>query len=494
VTELCPVGALTSTPYRFEARPWEIQNVPTVCGLCPVGCNVSATTREGRVKRILSRNHPEVDEGWLCDKGRFAFGHLHAADRITAPLRKAGPRRFDALDWDDALDAVEGALRAGGNSTVTALSGGETVEEAYGLAKMLRHGLDANAAVLSEEIPDGLDAFRAPLSALREAKTIAVLSETPVVERAPIVELWLKAARRAGAKITYDTPDGAVDALVTDHPETAETVHATNVYFLPLTPNGRGVADAWSAAGDGEPVDVKPRLIVISGDEAALDPGVRAMAAEAETVIGIGLFETSFRGVADLVLPGTSYLERDGTTVNLEGRLQRQRRAVFAPVPDVLAWLSKLAERFGVELSPYASVVFDEIGPRCFGGISYADIGERASLPPRAETPRPPGRGTRHEPDSVVSGLRLATYKPLFSGPAVERTPHLQFQRPEGEVQISREDARNRRIRNGQTVTVSSNGTAVELRVRIARDLAAGSVRIADVDAGDLHVEVEVKP
>src|SRR5256712_9548806 len=75
VIELCPVGALTSTQYRFEARPWEIQNVPTVCGLCPVGCNVSATTREGKVKRILSRNHPEVDEGWLCDKGRFAFPH-----------------------------------------------------------------------------------------------------------------------------------------------------------------------------------------------------------------------------------------------------------------------------------------------------------------------------------------------------------------------------------------------------------------------------------
>ena len=93
VIELCPVGALTSTQYRFEARPWEIQNVPTVCGLCPVGCNVSATTREGKVKRMLSRNHPEVDEGWLCDKGRFAFTHLYAADRIADPLRRRQPER-----------------------------------------------------------------------------------------------------------------------------------------------------------------------------------------------------------------------------------------------------------------------------------------------------------------------------------------------------------------------------------------------------------------
>ena len=65
---------------------------------------------------------------------------------------------------------------------------------------------------------------------------------------------------------------------------------------------------------------------------------------DADAVIGIGMFEESFRGLADLVLPWTSYLERDGTTINLEGRLQRQRRAVLAPCPDVLAWISKLAD------------------------------------------------------------------------------------------------------------------------------------------------------
>src|SRR5205807_9897125 len=137
---------------------------------------------------------------------------------------------------------------------------------------------------------------------------------------------------------------------------------------------GHGVTDAWSAAGDGEPVDAKPRLVVISGDEAALAASVRAVAAEADVVIGIGMFEDSFRGVADLVLPGTSYLERDGTTVNLEGRLQRQRRAVIAPCPDELAWIAKLAERFGAELSPHASLVFDEVSERCYAGIAFAAI------------------------------------------------------------------------------------------------------------------------
>jgi len=490
VTELCPVGALTSTQYRFEARPWEIQNVPTVCGLCPVGCNISATTREGKVKRVLSRNHPEVDEGWLCDKGRFAYAHLQARDRITAPIVKAGPRRFEQVSWEDALDAAESTLRAGGSSTVTALSGGESVEEAYALAKLLRRGLGANEAVLPEEVPDGFDGYRAPLSALRDAKSIAVLCDEPVIERAPVVDLWLRSARRKGATITYGVPAGDVEALVTDH--AGPRYGATNVYYLPRTPNGRGVTDAWSAAGDGEPVDEKPRLLVISGDEAATDPSVRAMAAEADFVLGIGMFESSFRGIADLVLPGTSYLERDGTTVNLEGRLQRQRRAVIAPVPDVTMFISKLAERFGLEVSPHVSVLFDELAARCFGGIAFADVGERAELPPRAaqqDVDKVPGTSV---PDT--GGLRLVAYRPLFSGAAVERTPELEFQKPDAEIQLSRDDAKARGIKNGQTVTVSSNGTSVELRARIAKDVQAGVVRVARDHARDLHAFVEVKP
>ena len=489
VTELCPVGALTSTQYRFEARPWEIQNVPTVCGLCPVGCNISATTREGKVKRILSRNHPEVDEGWLCDKGRFAYAHLHARDRITAPVVKAGPRRFEQIAWEDALDAAESTLRAGGASTVTALSGGESVEEAYALARLLRQGLGANEAVLPEEVPDGFDAYRAPLSALRDAKTIAVVCDEPVVERAPVVDLWLRSARRKGATITYGVPDGDVDALVTDRPGPRHG--AKNVYYLPRTPNGRGVTDAWSAAGDGEPVDEKPRLLVILGDEAAMDPAVRALAADAEFVLGIGMFEDSFRGIADLVLPGTSYLERDGTTVNLEGRLQRQRRTVMAPVPDPTMWIAKLAERFDVEVSPHVSVLFDEVAAKCFGGIAFGDVGERAELPPRADEVSDTFKVS--DTGAGAAGLRLVAYRPLFSGAAVERTPELDFQRPDAEIQLSREDAKARGIRSGQAVTVSSNGTSVELRARVARDVQAGVVRVPRDHAGDLHATVEVK-
>ena len=195
--------------------------------------------------------------------------------------------------------------------------------------------------------------------------------------------------------------------------------------------------------------------------------------------------------LADLVLPGTSYLERDGTTVNLEGRLQRQRRAVIAPCPDELAWIAKLAERFGVSLSPHASVVFEEISPRCYGGISFGEVGERAPLPARVTRTHtvesPPAK-----PLARGKGLRLLTFKPLFSGPAVERTPELDFQRRDGEVELSPGDARKRQIGTGDEVTVTSNGTSLKLRARIARDLPPGTVRIPRDDASGLHELVEV--
>ncbi|MGA8365617.1 MAG: 2Fe-2S iron-sulfur cluster-binding protein, partial [Solirubrobacteraceae bacterium] len=78
IVELCPVGALTSRPYRFRARPWDVEDAGSVCTLCPAQCNVTLTVRDERVLRVLSREHGEVDDGWLCDRGRFAYPALGA--------------------------------------------------------------------------------------------------------------------------------------------------------------------------------------------------------------------------------------------------------------------------------------------------------------------------------------------------------------------------------------------------------------------------------
>jgi NADH-quinone oxidoreductase subunit G len=201
------------------------------------------------------------------------------------------------------------------------------------------------------------------------------------------------------------------------------------------------------------------------------------------------MFQGLAAGWADLVLPGTSYLERDGTYVNLEGRVQRLRRTVIPPVPDELAWISRLAERFGVEVSPYPSLVFEEVSAIAFGGIPFGDIGERAPLPAATgvtapiEIPAEPGDN---------GGLRLVRYRPLFSGPAVERVRELDFQRPQPEVELSEQDGRARGIRNGEEITIQSNGNSVRLRARLSRELRPGVVRVSEEFAGDLKPTVEI--
>jgi len=514
VTELCPVGALLPTQYRFEARPWEIVDVPTICGLCPVGCNVNATMREGKVKRILSRNHPEIDEGWICDKGRFSFPHLYADDRIVEPVKRIRRRGFEQVSWEDALDTAEQLLRNARGRIVTALSGSETVEQAFALGALLRRGLDSHQAMLPEEISGALDAYRLPLAAIREADLVVVLGDVPVAERAPVVDLWIKAARRRGARVLDDVdediartaervvlvwsgPGGRGGGTVAHLAEQLGLGHRAGcgAFYLPETPNGRGVADAWAACCDEEGASPDPiGLLVVSGDEAAGDDNVRALAEQAEAVIVISMFHDLATGWADLVLPGTSALERDGTFVNLEGRLQRLRRTGTPPFPDELEWISQLAARFGVELSPFAAVVFAEVSERCYGGLSFGEVGERAPLRvyPEAQEhvvdaalPEPHPKPRRDE-------IRLVAYRPLFSGAAVEHVAELQFQRPPPELELSPEEARARGFATGDLVTVGSNGNAVTLPVRVDRRLRAGIARIPLEHANGLQGVVRI--
>jgi NADH-quinone oxidoreductase subunit G len=518
VLELCPVGALTSTTYRFRARPWEIQNVPTTCGLCSVGCNTWATTREGKVQRILSRNHPEVDEGWLCDKGRFAYAHLRAEDRITAPRRRVRRRGFEPISWEQAVDEAEGGLKEAGGPVVVAFSGGETVEEATALSRLVREGLGGGGAILPDTFHPALDRFRAPISAIRDADVCLAFGDEPVVERAPVLDLWLRAARRGGAEVITLSPAGSVAlqpgsaswaaaqlraespapelrdakrsmeeaqrvAILWSENDPTGGAHAlalaeslgnkASVYLIPRTPNGRGVASAWGDPGtvpDGE-----IGALIVSGDEAAGSPAVRELAERARFVLTTAMFESEGTLWSHLVVPGTSYLERDGTTVNLEGRPQRQRRAVAPPNEDELVFFAMLAGRFGVEIDPWPGML-----PEDHAGLPEPEAVEDTVRPPKASAPK------------GGKGLSLVRYRSLFSGPAVERVEQLRFQRPVAEVELSFEDASKRGIESGAEVTVQSNGTSRALRARVNRRLRAGVVRIPSEHAEGLHDRVEV--
>src|SRR5437762_6296287 len=136
IIELCPVGALTSRPYRFRARPWDIESAGSLCTLCPAQCNVSFTVRDDRVMRVMARQHNEVDDGWLCDKGRFAYQAIPVDERVTAPLLRDGGE-LRPVSWDRALEEAAAGLRRA-KSSVRALAGGDaTNEEGFLLRRLL---------------------------------------------------------------------------------------------------------------------------------------------------------------------------------------------------------------------------------------------------------------------------------------------------------------------------------------------------------------------
>ena len=380
----------------------------------------------------------------------------------------------------------------------------------------MRQGLGSHHAVLPEEVSDGLDAYRLPLSAIRDAQTVVVLGDVPLAESAPIVDLWVRAARRNGATIVHSADDPAVSSadrvvLIWSGPggrggarvgALAEQLglagkDGCGAFYIPKTPNGRGVADAWAACSDEEPASEPDSigLLLVSGDEAAGDPNVRALAEHADAVIVVSMFMGLAAGWADLVLPGSSYLERDGTYVNLEGRLQRLRQAATPPGPSELEWISQLGARFGVEIPAYASSVFAELSERCYGGLSFSEVGERAPLRVYAEAPEHVEAPPVPEAEAPAGdGLQLVAYTPLFSGPAVERVPELQFQRPPAEVTLARSYATAKGIANGDLVTVSSNGTSIELRAKLSNELREGVALIADEHTQDLRGSISIAP
>ena len=136
------MGALTSTAYRFRARPWDIEGAGTVCTLCPSQCNVELTIRDdAKVVRVLARDNEEVDDGWLCDKGRFGYQSFGAPERITTPLvrdrRRSCARRAGSARWRRR----QPRSKRSGEDTVARVGGQATNEEGFLVQHLLRKGL-----------------------------------------------------------------------------------------------------------------------------------------------------------------------------------------------------------------------------------------------------------------------------------------------------------------------------------------------------------------
>ncbi len=209
IVELCPVGALTSRAYRFRARPWDIEDSGTVCTLCPAQCNVTLTVRDERVLRVLARQNPEVDDGWLCDRGRFAYPRLGGDERVTEPLLRDGGE-LRPVSWERALTEAAAALKRAGAHTGALAGGGTTNEEGLLLARLLRevlHSPHLDSRTAGGTLPLELQrelaepALQAKVSDLEFAHAVLLLDCEPIADAA-ILDLRLrKGVRRHGMKL-----------------------------------------------------------------------------------------------------------------------------------------------------------------------------------------------------------------------------------------------------------------------------------------------------
>jgi NADH-quinone oxidoreductase subunit G len=391
IVDICPVGALTSIPYRFVARPWDVTNTPSICGLCPVGCNTELTTRDGELKRVSGRDDPNfaVEEGWLCDKGRWGFDAATSADRLTkAVIRESTGDRTAELD--DALPAVASLLR--GRRVGILLGGTATLEEAGIALDLAAAGTFGDAVVARLGIPAaGLRELRAVAAAdlgdLDAADLVVVIGGDPGSQQ-PVTELRIRKAKRFGATVIgcgsrphslevlgefrRTAPAGLADAIRALAPQVAQANTPIVLWderdlaadpaaaaalgellgaherarqiALGADVNGRGL-EALGVPAHGLFEAVRDQtvgaLVLVQADPlGAPGRGEWAEALEGFTgpVIAIATHASPTTARADVVLAALTMWEQEGTLVSMTGRAQRLRPGAAGPAGAAAGW------------------------------------------------------------------------------------------------------------------------------------------------------------
>ena len=214
-TDICPVGALTTSDFRFGARPWEMKTAASVCTHCPVGCNLALNVRREHktggdfvVKRVLPRQNEAVNEIWICDKGRFAHHYASSQERLTQPLVRVNGE-LQPVEWDQALEAAADQIKAAGSDLLTVASGRITNEDLFNLRSLSDH-LGGSTALYSDMAGGDLVAQvgvgqGTNLSDLGEGSTIFVIA-SDLEEEAPIFWLRVKQAAERGAILIVANP------------------------------------------------------------------------------------------------------------------------------------------------------------------------------------------------------------------------------------------------------------------------------------------------
>jgi NADH-quinone oxidoreductase subunit G len=374
VVDLCPVGALVSKPYSFEARPWELRKVPGIDVMDAVGTNVRFDHRFREVMRALPRNNDDVNEEWASDKTRHAVDGL-VRNRLDRPwVRKGG--KLQPASWEEAFAAIAKALKGASADQVAALAGDlQDLESMFALKKLL----NAYGSTLHESRVDGARFDVSTPAAYRFNSTIAGIETAPAILlvgsnprwEAPLVNTRIRKAVKAGAKVfrigppvdlTYPVTDLGDDlGLLGKLPQEVTDVFAGKENAAVIVGMGALAADGAfegaqaAAAALGATFNL---LHTAASRVGALDIGfatdggieaIRARAGALKALFLLGVDETDTsafadtftvyigthgdRGVshADVILPSAAYTEKHGTYVNLEGRVQVSEFAVHPP-------------------------------------------------------------------------------------------------------------------------------------------------------------------
>ncbi len=289
-TDICPVGALTTADFRFGARPWELKQAASICNQCPVGCNTTLNLRReakagGRpvIKRVMPRQNEEVNEIWICDKGRFGYHFTESPERLQQPLvRKNG--ELVPVSWDEALQTAADGLQAAGTRLVGLASGRLSNEDLFNLRELVqtRGGRLVQYGALGggEWVSKVGVGVGTNLGALGKGSAVLVVA-CDLHEEAPVWWLRVKqAAQRGAAVIVVNPRETRLDKFATHrvrytYGEEVETLAG----FMPgaeASDSIRAAAEAFAGAENG---------IIIYGGEGLGLTGSNALAQTAARLL-----------------------------------------------------------------------------------------------------------------------------------------------------------------------------------------------------------------
>ncbi len=418
IIDLCPVGALTSKPYAFTARPWELRKTESVDVLDAVGANIRIDSKGAEVMRVLPRLNEDINEEWLSDRSRFSYDGLKRQRLDTPYVRKDG--KLQAVGWNEALEVVASKLKSTDASKIAAIAGDLACSESLKALKDLMSALEVSSIDCRQDgaklsaAPRSSYLFNSGISGIDEADALLIVGSNPRVEasliNARIRKRWKRDSFPVGligeeADLTYaheylGAGPSTLSEVASGKHSFAKTLKAAK---RPMIIVGQGAL----SREDGEAVlglckKIADNFGMISDDwngfnvlhtaaarVAGLDLGFvpaeggrdvagildAAQSGDTEVVylLGADEIDTSkleksfviYQGshgeagahVADVILPGAAYTEKDALWVNTEGRVQQGFKAVHAPGDAREDWaiIRALSEACGQTL-PYDTI------------------------------------------------------------------------------------------------------------------------------------------